>query len=1036
MKHYFIILLLILSLGTATKAQTFILANDSIAVCHAAIMDTIDLKYIINDSNLTTYRVVGDNQSVAFLNINVFQPLRSDSLIKIPIPLGTPAGVYKGTIWARDGNDSASANITINLTKFLSGTIKNINTVGCLSSLSFDIDNLSVATGGSEDNIIYRWMLNNDSVLGNLTEIRQADTFIHTAGTYEFIRQAKDGFCSNDWETSTGRFQIQVYDAFFPGSILGSDTVCYGDAVYIASKADASGGDEVNITYRWERNGIDIGITTEDYTILSCTTDGTFKYVRYAMDNMCATTEIPSDTFTLKVYKDFDAGGIVDYGDTICMSEFSYVDVLNENIAIGGDSIISYRWLMNGNPIDSGTNSSFKVYPYTIGNTSGTYVFEREAKDSRCSGGWQPSNNSYTLTIYANFDAGGISGNSTVCHQGTVSIASNADASGGDGKIIYLWTKEYQNNIDTIQGAESSTYTTISSNESGIFVYERLAKDSTCQTDWVSSGTYTLIIHEPLDAGSISRNNDTVCYQDDVNFIDDYNPVSGGDGNYSYKWTKNNSDIGGATSKTYTPLSNQSGTFVYKRYVGNACATGWVLSKDSSIVTVHEEFNAGSIAIANQEVCKNAQAATIANLSPASGGDGIISYLWLSNSDTVAIYTQDPFYIPATDSSGTFVYTRYAKDSICSSGWKQSSGVQVVIVNPSASIPSKPVGDTSICQGAAPESYSVNADNELFRYDWDLFPASAGTLINNQNTVSIIWEKDFFGTVYLSARAFTSCDTSAFSDTLAIMVHQKPNVTVYAVNPVCANGQGTVYSATSLINHAYLWTVDSLYATIVSNVTNPSIIIDWKKEISGTTPLFLEVVNNTTTCRFDTTISIQISQGVTPDANDIVAKTDLSGMPYVLIYPNPVGEMTYQWYRNDTAIVGATRQFYYPNHASLENSITLGAKYNVYVMYANNNVCGSFSEDYTAKKGKSTGDAFHLSPNPTRGYVNITFIEGNMDISQINLSIYSAEGRLVYQEQLYDEISIERYIPASSGVYIVKAIDNNGKEFTQKLVIQ
>ena len=1031
-------------LGIVVKAQTvtFALSDTNVTICSG--ITTAEFKYDSITAGLDSFLI---ESSTPFLKVAATR-FTNDSLI---IVSGVPANisidyedtVYYGKIRAFNNiGDTADIDITITiLPAFTPGRIQQMVTSQCMPLHYLQASNLYPSDGG-DGAISYKWILNDTIAIETNDMQLRVDTIIKKSGTYVFKRIAKDGLCSGGWDTSRNEYRIEVFENFTSGTLSGGDTVCYqGTTNQIITVSDASGGDG-NFSYQWikEHNStIDTipNAIEETYTPLS-NQSGVFVYKRLEKDGTCASGWGSSGEYTLKVLKDFTAGSIETKDTAICLSAFSYIDIYNEIIATGGDSIISYRWKMNGNPIDSGINASLKIYPYTIASMPGVYTFTREAKDTKCSNGWQSSDNSYTLTVYDVFNAGNISGSSTVCYQGTTHIASKIDASGGDERITYLWTREHENIIDTIQGAESETYTTVSSNQSGTFVYERLTKDSTCQMDWVSSGTYTLTVYELFDAGSITRNNDTVCYQEQVNVIDSYYDVSGGNGVYTYQWTKNNIVIGvGATSDTYMPPSNQSGTFVYKRYAKNDfCATGWVLSQDSSIVTIRQEFKSGSITTANQEVCKNAQAATIANSTSASGGDEFISYRWLSNTDTVVYYTTDPFYLPATDSSGTFLYTRYAKDSVCSSGWKQSSGVQVLIVNPSVSIPSKPIGETSICQGTASESYSVNADNELFRYGWNLFPAAAGTIINNQNIVSVTWNKGFFGTAYLSARAFTSCDTSTFSDTLVITVHQKPFVNFLRIpNPVCANRSGAEYVVEQNNDYRYHWSVDITKGSIIGASNSNSVIIDWDKEISGNTYISLTVTDQKD-CVFDTTIVIYVSQGVTPDANTIVAKINQSGDPYILIYPNPVSTLTYQWYKNDEAIIGATRQFYYPSHTSLETSIDMNAKYKVYITYANNSVCGVFSEDYTPVKGKSTKDGFSLDPNPSQGNVNITFIDGNMDLTQIHLSIYSMEGRLVYEEQISNQPNIQRYIPASSGTYIVKARDINGQEFTKKLIIQ
>ncbi|MCL2417495.1 MAG: Ig-like domain-containing protein, partial [Bacteroidales bacterium] len=59
-----------------------------------------------------------------------------------------------------------------------------------------------------------------------------------------------------------------------------------------------------------------------------------------------------------------------------------------------------------------------------------------------------------------------------------------------------------------------------------------------------------------------------------------------------------------------------------------------------------------------------------------------------------------------------------------------------------------------------------------------------------------------------------------------------------------------------------------------------------------------------------TTALVFVSGEMLPEVNNIVAKTDLSGTPYILILPNPTGDLSFQWYHNGNPIYGATGQFF------------------------------------------------------------------------------------------------------------------------------
>jgi uncharacterized protein (TIGR02145 family) len=112
---------------------------------------------------------------------------------------------------------------------------------------------------------------------------------------------------------------------------------------------------------------------------------------------------------------------------------------------------------------------------------------------------------------------------------------------------------------------------------------------------------------------------------------------------------------------------------------------------DSACVTidVYPVFTAGAITTASGSVGgRTKPGITIANATPASGGDGNITYQWRRSGDgSPATLTGDAeTYDIGNDTSnyetaGTYYINRYAKDETCNTEWEESTGTYTLTVS-------------------------------------------------------------------------------------------------------------------------------------------------------------------------------------------------------------------------------------------------------------------------------------------------------------------------------------------------------------------
>jgi uncharacterized protein (TIGR02145 family) len=156
----------------------------------------------------------------------------------------------------------------------------------------------------------------------------------------------------------------------------------------------------------------------------------------------------------------------------------------------------------------------------------------------------------------------------------------------------------------------------------------------------------------------------------------------------SYQWYKNWVAISGATDASYTPPPADAAvagrTYLYSRSAKDDICYTWLTESEGSWwLTVRDcSFaNAGTITSTGQTVFVGGTPATINSQQNASGG-GIVSYQWYKNSEAISGATATSYTPPQTDAAatGTYIYTRSAKDELCNTSPIQSAGSWVLTI--------------------------------------------------------------------------------------------------------------------------------------------------------------------------------------------------------------------------------------------------------------------------------------------------------------------------------------------------------------------
>lgn len=130
----------------------------------------------------------------------------------------------------------------------------------------------------------------------------------------------------------------------------------------------------------------------------------------------------------------------------------------------------------------------------------------------------------------------------------------------------------------------------------------------------------------------------------------------------------------------------------------------------------------------------------------------------------------------------------------------------------------------------------------------------------------------------------------------------------------------------------------------------------------------------------------------------------------------------YQWFLNDSPLVGDTFQVVYPD--------TVGF-YSVAV--AGEDGCKSFSPafEWTLSLGEEQSGELRLFPNPTNGVVHLNFERGTLE----KITLHSLRGKVVHNERVEGKewsTNLSGYAP---GIYLLKVQTNEGN-FQRKILLR
>ena len=382
-----------------------------------------------------------------------------------------------------------------------------------------------------------------------------------------------------------------------------AQTVTEGQTASFSVEATGTGP----LAYQWQKNGTAIdGATSSTYTTPATTIGDTDAVFTVVVSNGTGTATSSSATLTVT------AGAVA-----LAITSQPAAQTVTEgqpatfSVTATGTEPLSYQWKKNGTAIDGATSSTYTTPTTAIGDTDAVFT----VVVSNGTGTATSSNATLTVTPVSAPVAPTITthpaSQSVVAGQSaTFSVVAN-----GSATLAYQWQK----NDSKLDGATSSTYTLPATSLADSGAQYSVVVTNGAGT--VTSDKATLTVTAAPVAPTITTQ--PVAQTVTVGAAASFSVVATGTGQLAYQWKKNDSDIAGATSSTFTtPATSLADSGAqYSVVVSNGVGTA---TSNKVSLTV----SAAAPSITTQPASQSVAVGGTVTFSVVATGTGPLLYQW------------------------------------------------------------------------------------------------------------------------------------------------------------------------------------------------------------------------------------------------------------------------------------------------------------------------------------------------------------------------------------------------------------------------
>lgn len=473
-------------------------------------------------------------------------------------------------------------------------------------------------------------------------------------------------------------------------------------------------------------------------------------------------------------------------------------------------------------------------------------------------------------------------------------VASFAVGASGGGALSFQWRKDGVN----LSGATSSTLSIASTQESNAGVYDVVVSNSAGS---VTSLQAVLTVNAVIAPVVITTQPVSLTRSADQSAA--FSVVASGGGTLSYQWRKDGINISGATAATLA-LSNVQTTDAASYSVVVSNSVGAVTSAAATL-TVNQVI--APVSISSHPVALTRTVGESAQFSVAASGGGTLSYQWRKNGVAISGATSASLSLTNVQTTDAASYSVAVANSV---GSVTSNAATLTVNVPLIIIGTQPVAST-VNEGAAVE-FSVTASGTgTLTYQWYRNSVAISGATSSSFGILAAQLSDAGSYRVQVSNGGVSAPVSSNSVTLAVnQVIAPVSISSHPVALTRVVGQGAQFSVSAGGGGtlSYQWRKDG---SAITGATASTLSIASVQTSDAAS--YSVVVTNSVGSVASTAAALTVQVPVITISSQPVARSVNEGDAVsfsVVATSNGGSALSYQWYKNDVAISGATSASY------------------------------------------------------------------------------------------------------------------------------
>ena len=707
------------------------------------------------------------------------------------------------------------------------------------------------------------------------------------------ITAISDANCSGTGADMTGNAVVTV-NARPTSVISGTATICSGGLTNLS--VALTGTQPWSITYTDGTSPVTInGITTSPKVIsVSPSTNKTYSITAVSNPNCSATGADMTGNAVITV--NTRPASVLSGTATICNGGST-----NISVALTGTQPWSITYTDGTTPVTiNGITSSPKIINVSPSSTK-TYTIT-SVTDSKCNSTVTDMTGNAVVTVNPR-PTSIISGTATICNGGSTNISVALTGT-------QPWSITYTdgNTPVTINGITTSPKIISVSPASSKTYTITAVSDANCSTIGADmTGNAVVTVYNKLTSGVVG-NSQSICYNDAVVPLTFTSVPTGGTGSYTYQWYSSSSEIiNGATNSSYSPSALTSTNSYYCAVTSGSCGT-----LTSNIITITVKSRPTSVISGTTNICNGGSA----NLSIALTGtqpwnltytDGTNSYQLTAISSQPAIISVSP------TSTKTYIVTAVS-DANCSATGANMTGNAVITVNPRPT--SVISGTATICNGGSTnlsvaltgtQPWNITYTDGTNSYQLSAISSQPAIIIvspSSTKTYSITAVSD----------AYCAATGADMTGNAVITVNPRPTSVISGTATICNGGSTNLSVALTGTQPWNITYTDGTNSYQLSSISSQPAIISVSPTSNKTyTVIAVSDANCAATVTDITgnaivTVNEDLTASINGGTSPICYNT--SAGTFTTTCSGGSGLFSYQWFKNNGIIAGATKSSY------------------------------------------------------------------------------------------------------------------------------